>query len=94
MWKEGFSRTNVGYIRQKMQENRIMIACYKGELAGVVEVETTNIDNEMLGKFGMLTVDTAFRGKKIGEALVHASEDWAKKEGCTKMKLENSSPKD
>lgn len=59
---------------------------------GAVEVKTD--EEGEIGSLLRLVVSEKHKRKKIGSTLVKACEDWARKKGCTTMRLGVSDVKD
>lgn len=45
------------------------------------------VKDSLIGNLDTIVVDTNFQGKGFGRQLLSAIESWAKKNGCTRMKL-------
>jgi len=55
---------------------------------------STSIEIPKLAQFGMLVVSEAHRGKRFGNFLIEACEQYAKADGCAAIRCEVLSPRD
>ena len=72
----------------KRDTDKIYVACLDGQVVGYIhggDYECTF--SEPLKNILSLAVDTGFRGKGIGKALLNAVEDWARECGCCGVRL-------
>lgn len=77
-------RTNEDQLKEMMQKGKFLLGCdSSGQLVASVYVEVRGAR----GYFGMLSVDPQHQGNGLGTKMVHAAEDYCRKNGCTAMDL-------
>ena len=85
MFEPGYQRTNPLEISTLIANSQLIVAEKGGEILGVVKVGQKE---DSLATFGMLSVLEKYWGKKIGKALVLASERWAQGRRCSHLEIE------
>lgn len=90
MWKQKGVRTTLAEVEALIKKQRLMVAEVEGSIVGLIKID--QIDEET-GEFGMLVVDPAVRGRKLGRLLVQSAEKWVRNEGCKTMQLELLTPR-
>jgi GNAT superfamily N-acetyltransferase len=78
------TRTDQPRLAEMMQKGKFLLAHDpSGRLLASVYVEV----NEDRGYFGMLAIDPAHQGQGLGRAMVNATEDYCRQQGCATMDL-------
>jgi GNAT superfamily N-acetyltransferase len=87
LWQPGADRTDADEIAGMIRAGELVIARLHGdgELVGAVHVQRRGAD---LGEFGMLVASPEYRGTGVGRELIAFAEDWARKQGLSRMQLE------
>jgi aminoglycoside 6'-N-acetyltransferase I len=61
----------------------------QGQLVGFLEARLRDVvegcESSPVGYVEAWYVDPQVRGQKVGRALMHAAEEWARQQGCTEM---------
>ena len=91
LWKPSTSkRTSNDEIEGFIKKDGLLIAEFDGEIVGVCKIGEQDTE---ICEFGMLAADSAQRGVGIGRELVSAAENWGRKTGHKKMRLELLTPR-
>ena len=78
-------RTDAAEVREKMASGVfILLEDADRAIAGSVYVTT----HEGIGYFGMLSIDPARQGQRLGLRLIAEAEDYCRRAGCREMELE------
>lgn len=77
-------RIDLPELIEHFHKGTILVAEEAGELAGCVYLELRRPD---LCYFGLLAVDPAYQGRRIGLKLIDAAEDFGREAGCSVMEI-------
>lgn len=82
------SRTRARLESIIISSDRILVACYQGEVIGYIHGSAYECTYcESLKNILALAVDPAYQGKGTGRKLLCALEDWARQDGSAGVRL-------
>ena len=84
--RERFEALYREWIRKSVNRqlaDAILVARDGDDLAGMVTV----VRHQSIGEIGLLAVEGRIRGRRLGEALVHASDRWFADHGCREWRV-------
>jgi predicted N-acetyltransferase YhbS len=82
------TRTDERRLTAMLQQGSMLVAeDYPGHIVASVYVQVRAEVRGTRGYFGMLAVDPQQQGRNLGRAIVHAAEDYCRKQGCEAMDI-------
>jgi GNAT superfamily N-acetyltransferase len=85
LWREGTPRTNPVELAGLIAAREIVVADWKGQLAGSIRIHDVSPD---VAEFGLLVAAPEYRSIGVGRALVDFAERSARERGMRAMQLE------
>ena len=75
----------IQYLLQS-KHDCLLVALWENDIAGWIHAfKTTRLEAGNYIEIAALVIDEQYRGRKIGEQLVHAIKDWSQQEGYHKL---------
>jgi GNAT superfamily N-acetyltransferase len=69
----------------------VLVAAIAGSVVGWIAVrEDLSLESGAFAEIAGLVVDEASRGRRVGESLVAAAENWARERGQTRMRVRSN----
>ena len=85
LWVKEKKRITIDKMNGFISRGEILACSFSNKIIGCIHIERIN---ENASKFGMLTVDSNYRGFNIGKKFISIVESKAKKEGSQRMRFE------